>query len=65
MGKLREFSVGDTVVLKGAGIEKVSALFIGKMHEEYFLLYRSKQDFESGKFWEHAASGSHQAERAR
>lgn len=64
MPKLRDFNIGDQVTLKGACIEKVRALFIGKIEDGYRYLYRSEQDFKEGKFWEHVAAGSHQAEAA-
>ncbi len=59
MNRIRDFSIGDTVVLKGAGTEKFSALFIGDIKDGYYYLWRSKERFLDGKFWDHVAAGSH------
>ena len=58
--RLRNFSVENTVKLKGALTEKAEPLFIGQIQDDgYYLLWKSKKAFDQGRPWDRMASGSH------
>lgn len=62
--KLRDFSVGDTVTLIGAGAV-FPALFLGDIDRYgYHQLWKNKQERLDDKPWFVAAAGSHRAEKA-
>lgn len=56
--RLRDFQVGDTVVLDGALATPVP-LYIGGEDGRYRLLWQNKSAALSGKPWDVMASGSH------
>lgn len=61
--RLKDYKVGDTVILKGWPLEKGVSLYIGKINENgYYFLWRSQSHFENGKPWAHAASSYHLVE---
>ena len=61
--RLRDFSVGDTVKLKGAMTDPATPLYIGNITDNgYYQLWKSKKAFDQGKPWDHAAAGSHGAQ---
>jgi hypothetical protein len=61
--KLRDFTVGDTVVLKGA-LSPDRAFFIGDIKNGYYLLWENKKARLEDKPWASMALASHEAEKA-
>lgn len=61
MQRLRDFAIGQIVQLKGAASDKLPALFIGKVIDGYFYLYRNLADIETGRFPDCVATASHYA----
>ncbi len=58
--RLRNFSVEDTVKLKGALFDKTEPLFIGRIQDDgYYQLWKNQKSFDQGKPWDHLAAGSH------
>lgn len=58
--RLRDFQVGDTVVLEGA-LATSEPLYIGGDDGRYRLLWISEAAAKSGKPWDVMAAGSHLA----
>ena len=64
--RLRDFPVGEKVILIGADIYfrpyfiGVTELFIGKIEGEYWSLWASKKSFDSGSLPLFVAAGSHE-----
>lgn len=61
--RLRDFTVGDRIILKGAAIEKSAALSILEIKDGYYLCWKDP-DQKEHRLWDHAASGCHLAEKA-
>ena len=58
--RLRNFSVEDTVKLKGALTDKTEPLFIGRIQDDgYYQLWKNQKSFDQGKPWDHLAAESH------